>query len=353
MKKCLSLVLSSLILFICTSTTICADVKDVYEGPDYFGEITEGETTKYNGYELELYREFKDQKSALKKFIKENKKLLEYYSRQYKLDEMSSNNYFVYCRHIREDMLNGDYVAGSVSEYRRALRFFDIFENKEQNIDIRMAISNSKLTGEDITEYLAYELPNFNKYVEDYFKEHNVKATMSFNVSSANTYAVNNAYNNNSSTYGYISGGDCANFCSQILIAGGETMVDSFPNIYAGWWHNNTLGVHTYSRTWTWADKFVRYHQYSSFQTTSYSTFTRWLAPGCFIGYEDDNDGQWNHVAYVTFVENTKTSGYYDHLIAQHSGNYYKWASVSGWPALNNGSTVFIIIRGARTSPQP
>ncbi|MBQ3384828.1 MAG: amidase domain-containing protein [Erysipelotrichaceae bacterium] len=299
------------------------------------------------------YIEFKNQESALETFAKENQSFLKYYSEKYELTKMSTGNFTSYYLLIKNDMLSGSFVAGTVTEYRTALRFFDIFENKEQNEDIRNTIARSKSTGEDITEYLAYELPNFNQFVKDYFEENGQKAVTSFSVSTANTYAITYATSANSSTYGYISGGDCANFCSQILIAGGETMVDNFPNIYAGWWHHNVLGSHTYSRSWTWADKFVRYHQYSSFQTTSYSTFTRWLAPGCFIGYEDDQDGEWDHVAYVTTVDSYKTSGYYDHKIAQHSNDYYKWASNSGWPAKENGDNVFIIIRGARSSPQP
>ena len=53
---------------------------------------------------------------------------------------------------------------------------------------------------------------------------------------------------------------------------------------------------------------------------------------GDFVSLDVDNDGDWDHMGFVTNVEN-ETGKYLDYKIAQHSDNYNAWASeeVNHW----------------------
>lgn len=318
-----------------------------------YGEITQTETIEYRGYQLNLYCTFTNQQDSLNRFINKNNSVLETISTEQRLESLSDDNYRDYYIICKSKLLSGELDVNEYKVYSNMLSFFDVYENAEKNTEIKSMIEISNKNEINIDEYLATNLPYSNDFVTDYWGENDNEASRSFSVSAANSYASANYNNTSNSTYGYLSAGDCANFCSQILIAGGETQVNSFPDVNSGWWHVNVLGVHKYSRSWTLAHKFVTYHSYSSFQTRVYSTFTRWLAAGSFIAYDKYNDGDWDHVGYVTQVDSYKTNGYYDHKIAQHSSEYHKWAQYTGWPALEDGVCWFIIVRGCRSTPQP
>lgn len=159
-------------------------------------------------------------------------------------------------------------------------------------------------------------------------------------------YASQYATSPNTAMYEYFSGADCANFASQILEAGwqGQNVTSSK---YSGWWHKCTLGIHTYSRSWTAADYFARYWGVS-YETDNHADFSSHLSTGCFIAMDIGNDGDWDHIGYITNVYGSIGSyGYYNYRVAQHSSNYHEWATspTNSWDAAEGTVKYGVIIR--------
>ena len=44
---------------------------------------------------------------------------------------------------------------------------------------------------------------------------------------------------------------------------------------------------------------------------------------------EKTNDGNWDHIGFVVDKKRTKTNGYYDYKVAQHTSDYLAWTSSS------------------------
>ncbi len=310
------------------------------------GNVINGEVIDINGKATVLYRTFEERDEALKRFIEREDSALKSVMRTAHLEELSETNYLDYLYAIQDSYFKNEIVLSN-EEYCFILKFFDIYENNDVNNYIK-EILRSDLDEDEKNSILANTLPCNNSFVKDYYScMHNEKSVNSFNVSAANTYAANNYNNTSSYLYGYQPNRDCANFCSQILIAGGESQVPGGLPSY-GWWCVRSGYHHYYSYSWSQAHSFVNYHSYSSFQSTVYSTFTSKLKPGSFIGIDYTGDGSWEHVGYVTRVNSYTTNGYYNHIIAQHSDNYYAYASTTLWPTYEDGLCTYIVIRGGK-----
>lgn len=242
--------------------------------------------------------------------------------------------------------------------------FYDIYENKAKNEEIKDYLQNTPNPDE---ETLAILLPYSCPFAIEYFqsRENNLKSSAQyFNKDNGITYATNYATSVNSRDYGYfIFQGDCTNFASQILVAGGIKMHDMYPDKQNGWWHRRTLdglghARHSYSVSWINADRFVKFMGTSGNEYTSFYTFSTKLNRGDFIAFDGEKDGDWNHVGFVTAIgsygnysyiddSNVLRAKYYRNFkVAQHSKDYHAWTSsdTNGWEKLG-GSAKFAIVR--------
>ena len=196
---------------------------------------------------------------------------------------------------------------------------FDICENTILNNESKKIYNNGNFNENELALYLPYTEPLYKKYEQN--SGISTFATNSFNISKAVTYAQKWArtYNYN---FACFPGKDCTNFASQIARAGG--IKDK-----SGWYYKSTQN---YSKTWSVADQFVKYWKVS-YSTTSFKNFSTKLKKGNFIAYDKNNDGKYDHVAFVTERSSktvtTEKVTYTDFRIAQHSSNYLEWVSSS------------------------
>ena len=119
--------------------------------------------------------------------------------------------------------------------------------------------------------------------------------------------------------------------CFDSCLSANQEVYDSVHSI---WWHkynpNAWLTKHTHSRSWTMADTFCRYMGII-LTTTSHYSFSTNVFKGSIIAQDVSDDGDWDHVGFVTAADNYVGSyGYYDYKVAQHTGNYHLWTSNSG-----------------------
>lgn len=143
----------------------------------------------------------------------------------------------------------------------------------------------------------------------------------------------------------------------QILRASGVNMVTGNQN--SGWWHRSqtvfigmgtgTMTVHEHSTSWINADTFVRYMGVG-YRSTNHQNFAANIRQYDFIAFDTNGTGSWDHVAYVTDRNNGSAINYngkvfVNYRIAQHTTDYHRWASDTGWPNLQNGSTVYGRVR--------
>lgn len=70
---------------------------------------------------------------------------------------------------------------------------------------------------------------------------------------------------------------------------------------------------------------------------TNNSYFSKVIKPGDFIATDSDDDGDWNHVGFVTAKSSRMIDGAYDYQVAQHTNNYIARTSSStnNWDRLN------------------
>ena len=299
-----------------------------------------------NGKAKELYREFADQEKALKyvknKYRNQFKKIRE----QFRLKELSNETWLDY-----QMVLPGANIEDkAIIEIEK---FFDIYENKDKNLRIKQIAMNNSIN--DFTKRKMMELPfDFNHDKSAFESEVRASGSKIPDINKAIAYAEKHAVNYaDQSYYRYFMFRDCTNFVSQILEAGGVKQ-----NVYnsksRAWWHKREFlaeGVvaHTHSNSWINANKFAHY---MGVKKTFYShyNFSKNIYRGTIIGMDFKQDGDFNHMGFVTKTDNyaakygNKT--FYDYKVAQHSNNYYAWASwkVNKW-ADKEGEVIYGIIR--------
>ncbi|MGN0241719.1 MAG: amidase domain-containing protein [Candidatus Weimeria sp.] len=110
--------------------------------------------------------------------------------------------------------------------------FFDIYENQEYNDTIIKKISQMGSERELMKdEDLLLQLPSksYNKFVAELSERvHSTVPERQLKISNnAISYAEKYATSPNKKQFGYISGSDCTNFASQIMLAGGKTITPS------------------------------------------------------------------------------------------------------------------------------
>lgn len=238
-------------------------------------------------------------------------------------------------------------------------RFFDIYENKAQNEEIKEYVES---TPNPDPETLAYMLPYTAPFSIEYFENNNASlmaAAQTFNITDGTAYAVKWATKRNTASYPDYSsgsgGGDCANFASQIMIAGGIKMHED-TSVSKGWWCKAIGTVNpgtSYSSSLSWRVAT------SGNVTNNFAKFSAKVKAGDFITFDEANDGNWDHVGYITATGKTGTYPYLDKdgsrkekaytnfCVAQHSKDYYAWVNSreNGWEVMDDGTTQYGIVR--------
>ena len=74
------------------------------------------------------------------------------------------------------------------------------------------------------------------------------------------------------------------------------------------------------------------------YKYSSHASFANKLKKGDYISIDYTNDGNWDHMGFVTAVGSKTSSGYKNYQVAQHSGDYLAWANSSkcGWAKTKN-----------------
>ena len=299
-------------------SVIISNTKDGYfKTIDDIGDVSTKEYLLIDGNINYLYPTFDNQEQAFENFKSLYYELLETIKIEYSLDELSIYNWEDYYKIISNTRCK---------EKEKILSFFDIYENKYSNEEI-IKVANS--SSQSRLDELAMLLPYTSKYALEYAENNNqISNYYSFNVDAAVNYAIAYASNPNAEQYGYFEENDCTNFASQILENGGYNQKKTISK-YTGWWHTNSGSNHEYSRSWTLADKFAKYMGINKTAETNYD-FSEMVQVGDFIALDLYQDGDWNHIGFVTRVDDYVGSyGFYDYCVAQHSDNYHAWASTS------------------------
>ena len=316
------------------------------------GDINRRQKISINSIENPIYCTFENDQDALNNLKKKVPEILLAISSQFRLDEINSQNWEEYRAGLYG--LSSDSVFAHDTNQQRAtlVAFFDIFENRQKNDEIikytnRILVSNNtRQLSQSQTLSLGLMLPYYAPLAKDSERIINLQRATSIayalpNMNAAINYARTYAVNYNTNGYGVAKGGflnliemDCTNFVSQILEASGVSQ-DVYPVDTKGWWHKNHGGQHLYSVSWINADTFSRYMGVG-FKTTNHTEFSSVIDKGDFIASDKANDGNWDHMGFVTNKDNTyryySNGDYYNYEVAQHTEGYIKWADKNGWP---------------------
>lgn len=168
----------------------------------------------------------------------------------------------------------------------RALKFFDIFENKDRNKAQSIYIVNrsiNKTANRDLTKAI------------DYANKYSTSANPSFNY-----YAE-----------------DCTNYTSQLAYIAGKDLTNE--------WKPD-------SNTWINSDDLAKMTGIKA-KYTKHSDFAEQIKAGDIVGIDYGNDGDCDHTGFVTKTSNKIVKDrltdrvYKDYKIAQHTKSYHKWTS--------------------------
>lgn len=325
-------------------------VSEVVSSPsliENIGNISVKERMQVENLNIPLYCTFDSQEQALEN-ISDNS-VVQLIKTIYGYEDISDTTwqeYYSAMYNLFESPDCPSWYDESNLDFRALRQFFDIYENKSKNDEIiarsySVARASNILNSTDILELLPYDsyvtLSNQSKVLNN---EIAVAANLGFNINNGITYATSYATSPNKSDYDYFSSGDCTNFVSQILENGGISQ-EVYSSEASGWWHTKStilfITTHKHSISWIRADTFAKYMGVG-YTTTSHSTFTNNIQKGDFIGADFGNDGDWNHMGFVTDKETTMSNGYYDYKVAQHTSNYHEWTSSSsnGWDTIES-----------------
>ena len=354
MKKFISMVITISMLIIPVQSVFAENDKHEYDSAteyvnsikpefDEMFEMNNSKTVKLKGITNKMLIEFKSQDDALNKVKRKCADLIGKLQQQYGLAELSEANwkeYYGYLHAVLDDKNSKFNINEDDYEYRLLRSFFDIYENKYQNdIVDKLALKDFStrimIDGEyrSVDEVIAENLPYESEFSLEYFKKYNLsESRANVNISAAISYAKTYANKPNQPSYHYFWTGDCTNFVSQVLEAGGVKQVVT-NNEASGWWHeriydpHSWIGKHKHSISWISANSFVHYMGVV-FKTTNHKKFSTNINKGTIIAEDWGNDGHWDHIGFVTAVDNhIGNYGYRDYKVAQHTNNYHLWTS--------------------------
>ncbi|MGG0516749.1 amidase domain-containing protein [Bacillus pseudomycoides] len=177
--------------------------------------------------------------------------------------------------------------------------------NHVKNKKIKQIKEENKVTDKQINKSLTTP-----KYV--------IPSEGGFSVNTAVSYAKRNAYTKENDKYGYYNGdGDCTNFVSQVIEAGGKSINRPYhvnantPNIWdtTSYWYNGIWITHPNgpkfrkaTTSWIRVSHFYEYwsQRVRTFETYSPMTIGRGSKTGDVIQYKRSRTGQMWHTTFVT-----------------------------------------------------
>ena len=317
-------------------------------------EISVRDYISVNNENIPLYPTFENKEKAIQEIINETSGLLNKIQEKYKLSKLNEDNWNIYREKMNEHISEYKAEENDNLDYSKLVLFFDIYENDEQNEEIKnyAKTTRSNIVDEELAVMLPYdsennEVQNFNKDALEF--ANTTRMSRGYNLTNAKLYAVNHAISPNKSGYGYFLTGDCTNFTSQILEAAGVGQ-NVYNSEYSGWWHKYSNNKHTYSVSWIRANTFARYMGIG-YRTNNHWDFSASLQAGDFIAFDRAGDGDMDHNAFVVDRNNYAGSyngkNYYDYRVAQHTSNYCAWASsdTNNWETMEDYTCIFARIR--------
>lgn len=272
---------------------------------------------------IKYYCEFTNKEKALENFKNENTDALEIIKNKYNLEKLNLLNWKDYYEILKNNYIN---VIDN-NDISNFLAFFDIFENDEQNIQLKNTINLYKQSNTEEIKFLLESLLTN----EDKATEYSTTRASSYNRTNAVAYAEKYAWGYNTNSYIQLSN-DNTNFASQVATAGGCKHVHGDN----GWYYDAYFKK--YSRSWSIPHFFVKY--FGKKQT--YSTITslsKNVTPGDIIAEDYSGDGDYDRLGTVTYTSNTEINttissngisspvSYNNFIISQHSPNYNQWVS--------------------------
>lgn len=318
-----------------------------------FGEVGERRHASFLGEEVELYPEFIDQGKALQNVKDLLNEYLQTLKIEYDLEEFSDETWLDY----REASYSYNSEHYSEQDYSDknfwVLDFFcDIYENVDANqkildqIDTLTSIRSFSVD-EEVKKNFALSLPYNSTYYKNHdpstsefaLREKESMSRASQGLTNALNYAERYAVTPNNAYRLYPA--DCTNFVSQIVLAGGQPLTSTWA---------------LYTPTWAAADAFGKYFGIWA-STDSIYTFSCFRARGDVIGLDDNNDGNLDHMGFVTGAQagfvSTHGYNYNDFKVAQHSGNYNSWVSAeeNHWETSGAGADGWYFVELNRIVP--
>ena len=337
MKKIFAIVFALLI-----SCLVLTPISAKEERNDDPLKIVSGGSIIYNNVNVALFVEYQNNSVALN-YIKDTyKTTLSYLETTFGVPELSDSTYKDYYF-----LFTGSFADEYAKDIDEIADFIDIYENHDQNVLIsQLSCQNSLLRDSNLNDNIGAMLPYTSGIVINH-----PETRVSFNLTNARTYAQT-YYNTRNSEYPDYGNEDCTNFASQILHAGGKSYVGGPVNgeEYGWWYHLASSNPKVYSASISWrrANTFANYWGVD-YSVKSHRSFANYLQPGDFIAFDRNSDGDWNHIGFVCYKDATERTyngkTYYDYKVAQHSSNYYSYASTNGWPSSEDKNETYGVIR--------
>jgi hypothetical protein len=166
-------------------------------------------------------------------------------------------------------------------------------------------------------------------------------ATASLNRSAIVNYAYRHWNNYNTSYRNFNNsgtrGGDCTNFVSQAVLAGGWPKVSGWYRSNSVWWYNSG------NQSWTWINAHRWYLFTRERPRASALSNVSALVPGDILQVDFNRDGSIDHTmivtkkdsrgtVYLTYHTNdTKDRSFWDFYSASGNANYYAWRLSSNY----------------------
>jgi len=308
--------------------------------------LTKQNTTSFLSQKIDLLPTFKNPSSSYNLFMKKHRQDIEIMQSTLNLPDLTPQTANMY----HQALFSYDLLPESSRS--ELLAFCDWFENDFENqatlqeiAQIEREVASKTISKQDACEIVMALCPETtaNEAASVKLLKSNTFSTLAtskskkgFNVKKATAYAKKygpeGKYNRK---FGYekkwiFFAADCTNFASQILNAGGVSMV-YYSDTHKGWWWKSKTKK---SVSWTRANTFKNYMG-SRYKTKRWGSFKSNVKAGDFIGLDSGSDGSVDHIGYV--CEKSSKKGL---KIAQHSRDYVAWNG--SWP---NASGTYYRVR--------
>lgn len=307
MKKFISIFISSLLFFLSTSSVFASASTSTRDIKTY--SINELESVFTNFCVKHNISDVKNKNSKIK------------FLREFLLNENYDNydiNDVKLIRAYAAIYLNEDFLTANFSKI-----------NKKRNSDIKALTINDINTYTEQEDMLSISNARFEpRYVSGYLPQVAVR------------YAYAHAYSPNSNFYDFTrDGGDCTNFVSQALSAGGIRQVVGSNYGTNGWFYKS---ANNRSSTWTGAHQFGNYWRprVADYSGRYKSDIIPKASAGDIIQYKEGATGLRYHSVFV--INNLGN----DLTIAQRTDNYTgTWSGRGGIPNHNGYETYFDLLK--------